>query len=71
MDDSKSPSQWLRLSESRECLRVSDDTVRRWADAGHIRTVRTPGGQRRFFREDVEAIARDGSPAAQPMAQPA
>jgi len=63
MDESKSPSQWLRLSEARDALRVSEDTVRRWANAGHIRTVRTPGGQRRFLREDVEAIAGVGGVA--------
>jgi excisionase family DNA binding protein len=39
-------------------LRVSTKTVTRWADAGVLRVVeRTPGGQRRFDRADIEAIA--------------
>jgi molybdopterin-binding protein len=37
----------LRMSEAAEILGVSPDTVRRMADAGTIRAVRTRGGQRR------------------------
>lgn len=58
MTKSATPSEWLRLAEAVERLNYSHDTVRRWADAGHIRSARTPGGQRRFWREDVERIAR-------------
>ena len=47
-------------------LGVSAGTVRRWADAGHLPTSRTPGGQRRFSAERVEAflamLSRDGNP---------
>ena len=41
-------------------LDVSHSTLRRWADAGHIRTGRTPGNQRRYDLNDVERIAREG-----------
>lgn len=48
-------------------LGVSVGTVRRWADAGHLPTSRTPGGQRRFSAERVEAflamLSREGSAA--------
>lgn len=49
-------------------LGVSAGTVRRWADAGHLPTYRTPGGQRRFSAERVEAflamLSREGTPRA-------
>lgn len=37
----------LRMTEAAELLGVSADTVRRLADAGTVRAVRTRGGQRR------------------------
>ena len=41
--------------------------MRRWADAGRVRTFRTPGGHRRFSFSDLErltrALADDGAPA--------
>lgn len=60
MDGSNDQVQWLRLAESCARLHAAPSTVRRWADAGHIRTIRTPGKQRRFAAEDVERIAREG-----------
>jgi molybdopterin-binding protein len=35
-----------RIGQAAELLGVSVDTVRRWADAGRLRTTRTEGGQR-------------------------
>ena len=35
----------------------SDTTLRQWADSGYLRVYRTPGGHRRFLREDVDAFA--------------
>ena len=35
---------------------VSVATVGSWADKGFLRSFRTPGGQRRFRPEDVEAF---------------
>jgi len=35
----------LRISEAAELLGVSDDTVRRWADAGRLPTVRGESGR--------------------------
>ncbi len=46
----------LTTSEVARRLGVSLGTVRRWADHGHLPTYRTPGGQRRFSAEDVEAF---------------
>lgn len=60
MTDSNTQSPWLTLAEAVDELHAHESTVRRWADRGAIRTVRTPGGQRRFAREDVERIATEG-----------
>lgn len=37
-------------------FRVSIASVRRWAAAGRIGSIRTPGGHRRFRRSEVEAL---------------
>jgi excisionase family DNA binding protein len=46
----------LALTTSQVAVRlgVSLGTVRRWADHGHLRSYRTPGGQRRFSVEEVD-----------------
>jgi len=44
-------------------LRVKPATVTRWAREGKIDSLRTPGGQLRFRREDVEALIESGSAA--------
>jgi excisionase family DNA binding protein len=44
----------LSTSEAAEHLGVSLSTVRRWSDAGHLRSYRTPGGQRRFTVEQLD-----------------
>ncbi len=54
---------WLSLREARSLLDVSDTTLRQWADAGHLRVYRTPGGHRRFLREDVESLTTAPKPA--------
>ncbi len=41
-------------SQAARYLGVSLATVRRWADAGHLGYYRTPGGQRRFSREQLD-----------------
>jgi len=42
---------------------VNESTLRRWADAGHIRSFRTPGGHRRFADDDLRALmAGQGRP---------
>ncbi len=57
-------SQWLSLGEACRVLQVNEATLRQWADHGHLRVYRTPGGHRRFYREDVLALTQS-SPVAQ------
>ena len=37
-------------------LDVNEATLRQWADNGHLRVYRTPGGHRRFLSEDVMSL---------------
>jgi excisionase family DNA binding protein len=48
--------RWLTLGQACRLLNVDESTLRRWADAGQVRTFRTPGGHRRFAESDVRAI---------------
>jgi excisionase family DNA binding protein len=41
-------------------LHVDANTVARWSDNGKLRAVRTPGGHRRYYADDVMDMARSG-----------
>ena len=43
-------------SQAARYLGVSLATIRRRTDAGHISCYRTPGGQRRFAREQLDVF---------------
>jgi excisionase family DNA binding protein len=43
-------------SQAATYLGVSLATVRRWSNDGHLRGYRTPGGQRRFSREQLDGF---------------
>jgi excisionase family DNA binding protein len=45
-------------SQAASYLGVSLATVRRWSNDGHLRGSRTPGGQRRFSRDQLDAFLR-------------
>jgi excisionase family DNA binding protein len=66
---SPSPSRSARQlvftsSQAARYLGISLATIRRWTDAGHISCYRTPGGQRRFSRDQLDdfisSMHRDG-----------
>jgi excisionase family DNA binding protein len=44
----------LSASQAARALGVSVSTVRRWSDSGALLGYRTPGGQRRFSREQLD-----------------
>ncbi len=61
MDDTKESEKnrsWLSLSDAAAILGVHFTTLRRWADAGEIACIRTPGGRRRFNVEVVHQFLR-------------
>lgn len=57
---SPAPEEQSRLvftsSQAARYLGVSLATIRRWTDAGHIACYRTPGGQRRFSKDQLDGF---------------
>ncbi|MEU7904156.1 BldC family transcriptional regulator [Actinoplanes sp. NPDC049118] len=56
------PDRLLTPGEVAHLFRVDPKTVTRWAVAGHISSIRTPGGHRRFKESEVRALL-DGGPS--------
>ncbi len=57
-------SQWVSMGEACTLLGVNEATLRNWADAGRLRAFRTPGGHRRFSRDDIAGLLAAGPQAA-------
>ena len=59
-----------RLAESATVVGVSEDTIRRWADQGRVRTTTTPSGALAIDGPDLAALAAEragvtpGAPAS-------
>jgi excisionase family DNA binding protein len=53
---SDSSGGWITLQQACRQLGVNESTLRRWADAGQVRTFRTPGGHRRFSQADLASL---------------
>jgi excisionase family DNA binding protein len=47
---------WLQLSEAADYIGVHFTTLRRWADEGEVPCIRTPGGRRRFKKEELDGF---------------
>ena len=59
--------RWLTLSAASKLLGVHPATLRHWADAGQVRSYRTPGGHRRFDAADLrEFLVKASTPGARP-----
>jgi excisionase family DNA binding protein len=54
MDEITRSPLGLSTSQAARALGVSLGTIRRWSDMGYLQSYRTPGGQRRFSREQIE-----------------
>jgi excisionase family DNA binding protein len=50
------PPDLLYPEEAARMLGVHHKTLARWAAAGRLRVIVTPGGHRRYLRADVERI---------------
>ena len=57
------PDRLLKPFEVASMFRVDPKTVTRWAAAGRIDSLRTPGGHRRFRESDVRALLKTDFPA--------
>ncbi len=55
-EDATRRQSWITLNAASDLLGVSESTVRRWADAGEVRSFRTAGGHRRVHEDDIRSI---------------
>jgi excisionase family DNA binding protein len=63
----ESRDRLLTPGEVASLFRVDPKTVTRWAAAGRINSIRTPGGHRRFRESEIRDLLRqDGAKAAAP-----
>lgn len=56
-------------AEVAAAFHVDPKTVTRWAVAGRLRSVRTPGGHRRYFKAEVQALLLGAAPDAETAEQ--
>lgn len=56
MDEATQQADWYTLAEASKLLGVHPATVRLWGDEGKLSIFRTPGGHRRFARDDVQRL---------------
>ena len=56
----------MSLGAVSRMLGITDTTLRQWADQGRMPVYRTPGGHRRFLREDVETLMQETTPSTFP-----
>lgn len=54
------PNRLLTSGEVAEMFRVDPKTVSRWAAAGRIPSIRTPGGHRRYPEHPIRLL-REGA----------
>jgi excisionase family DNA binding protein len=59
----------LTRAETALVLGVHPSTISRWADGGLLPHIRTPSGERRYRRGDVEGLLNQ-RPAGQPHSGP-
>ncbi len=63
MDDRHPQGSWLSSADALALLldtlgMGSLPTLRRWANSGRIRTIRTPGNQRLYWADDIRSLAQ-------------
>ncbi len=59
MKREKHSKNYLTPQEAADLLMVSPVTVRQWAHKGLLRSMSTPGGHRRFARNEIERFAKE------------
>lgn len=60
----------MNVGQAADYLGVSAASLRKWSNDGLVPTYRTPGGQRRYAREDLDVFIdsmREPAPAEVPV----
>jgi excisionase family DNA binding protein len=63
-------SEWLTLGQAARFLGVAQSTIRKWSDQGRVPAFYTPGGHRRYRRNDLETFLERSGPGGKPKAGP-
>jgi excisionase family DNA binding protein len=53
---------WLTLGQAAKYLGVAQSTIRKWSDQGRVPAFYTPGGHRRYRRQDLDAFLDRSGP---------
>lgn len=69
-DGAAARGRLLTPGEVAALFRVDPKTVTRWAAAGRISSIRTPGGHRRFREAEVRALLEGGTSVVEIPSQP-
>jgi excisionase family DNA binding protein len=64
----ESRDRLLTPGEVASLFRVDPKTVTRWAAAGRINSIRTPGGHRRFRESEIRELLRQDTAKVAPPA---
>ncbi len=46
--------EWFTLGQAATYLGVAQSTMRKWTDSGRVSSFKTPGGHRRYRRDDLD-----------------
>ncbi len=57
--------EWLTLGRAAQYLGVAQSTLRKWCDAGRVPAFTTPGGHRRFRKQDLQGFLQSSRPGSQ------
>jgi DNA-binding transcriptional MerR regulator len=47
----------IGVAAAARILQVHENTIRNWTKQGYLVPIRTPGGQARYYEQDVQALA--------------
>jgi len=61
------PTDLLSTTQAAALLSVGPTSIKRWADEGRLRCIKTVGGHRRFHRADLLALNADEPPSERPL----
>jgi excisionase family DNA binding protein len=53
---------WMTLGQAAKYLGVAQSTIRKWSDQGRLPAFYTPGGHRRYRRNDLEIFLERSGP---------
>ena len=56
MNTTTTAAKLLNVGEAADYLGVSAASLRKWSNDGLVATYRTPGGQRRYSRDDLNTF---------------